>query len=1160
MNRKLRKTTIREIKHTFGRFFAIFAIIALGVGFFAGVRVTTPAMVHTVDVYFQENQLFDYRLVSTLGWEQEDVEDILKHDDVRYAEGAISVDAMCVYADQKDTKSADGVNSEYVFKFHSLTKDMNKLQVVKGRLPEAEDECVIDSAMGDKPALGETIELLEANEEDTLDLFKNKKLKVVGWVDSSYYINFERGTTSIGTGTINGFIYVPMSAFDSDIYTEIFVKLDQDYELYSRQYKDYMKERKDEWKDFAKAQADKRYKRLIDDAQKEIADAEQEFKDKKADGEKELADARTELDDGKKKLSDADAELLDARETLDDSKIKLGDASSKLVDAKSELDDGKEELDKAKKELDKALSELTKGKDELDDAKAELDKAKLEITAGETEIALGQATIDTAKAALDVSEEELVKQEEAFEAKEAEYKEQMKSLEPIWDSLPDDQKAALEQAKKQLDAGKKVLTESRAALEAGKAEIAENQKVLDKSKEQLEAGKEKYETGKAEYEKGKKKYEKGKAEYEKGKKKYEDGLKEYEKGKSEYEEGLSDYYDGKQKYEDGEKEYADGLKEYEDGVKEYEDGLKEYEDGVNEFNEKIADAENKIADAKQELADVEKPDTFVLERNTNIGYSCFENDSEIVAQVAKVFPVFFVLVAALVCITTMSRMVEEQRTQIGVLKALGYSERAVMSKYMFYSGSAAFMGCAIGYPIGIILFPGVIWHTYQLMYHALPMKYIFDWKLALASFTAAMLCSLGTTWMSCRYELGETAASLMRPKAPKAGKRVFLEYIPAVWNRLKFLHKISIRNLFRYKGRFFMMIIGIGGCTALLVAGFGIRDSVGDFAEVQYEEILIADASISIKDVEGDKIPEELSHLLKDSCKDSLLMYQASWDMLSGDYVKETTLISLNENKGLEKYMKLHTRDGVELGYPGPGEVFLCEALSDRYDAEVGDDIIFRNEDMKEIHVKVAGVFENHVFNYAFISKETMEEELGEPLDMNSAFVNFKDGEDIYKAQTALGKNENVTGVTLYEEFKERMSKMMSRLDYIVLVVICSAAGLAFVVLYNLTNINITERLREIATIKVLGFFRNETSAYVFRENFALTAFGVAFGLVLGIFFHKYIMSQIVVDMVAFKTTILPMTFVLSVVLTFVFTIIVNAVMGLKLEKINMAESLKSVE
>ncbi|SNU06732.1 putative ABC transport system permease protein [Lachnospiraceae bacterium] len=1172
MNKNLRKTTYREIKQTFGRFFAIFAIIALGVGFFSGVRITTPAMVHTVDVYFRDNQLFDYRLVSTLGWEEEDVEAIRKQQDVRYAEGSYSVDVICVFpennvnieSEEKETNDNNLMrnesNSEYVFKFHSLPEDINKLQIVKGRLPEAEDECVVDSAIDEKPEVGEEIEILDTNEEDTLDMFKKKRFKVVGWVDSSYYINFERGTTSIGTGTINGFLYVPKNAFDSDIYTEIFVKFDQDYVLYSKQYKDYMKEKKDEWESISEDQAEKRYERLIDDANQKIADGEQELKDKKADGEKELRDAKKELDDGKKKLKDADEELADARETLDDSKVKLGDASSKLVDAKAELDDGKKELDDAKSELEKAEKELNKGKAELDDAKSELEKAKEEIDKGKIEIAAGQTAIDTAKAALEASDKELTKQEEAFSKKEAEYKAQMEMVKPMWDSLPADQKTTLTLAGIELEAGKKLLTEARTQLEDGKSELKEKQEELDKAKKELESGKKKYLEGEEQYEKGKKEYDKGVSEYEKGKKKYEEGLAEYEKGKNEYENGLAEYYDGKRKYEDGEKEYEDGLKEYEDGVKEYEDGLKEYEDGVKEFDEKIADAEKKIEDAKADLADVESPDTFVLERNTNIGYACFENDSEIVAQVAKVFPVFFVLVAALVCITTMSRMVEEQRTQIGVLKALGYSEQSIMSKYMFYSGSAAFLGCLIGYPIGIILFPGVIWHTYQLMYHALPMNYVFDWKLALCAFAAAMICSLGTTWMSCRYELGETAASLMRPKAPKAGKRVLLEYVPVIWNRLKFLHKISIRNLFRYKRRFFMMIIGIGGCTALLIAGFGIRDSVGDFAEVQYGEILIADASISIKDVEGDKIPEELEEVLKDNCKDSLLMYQGSWDMLSGDYIKETTLISLNENEGLERYMRLHTKDGKELGYPGPGEVYLCEALSERYDAKIGDEVIFRNEDMKEVHVKVAGVFENHVYNYAFISKETMEKELGETLNMNAAFMNFPDGEDIYKAQAAIGKNENVTAVTLYEEFKERMSKMMSRLDYIVLVVICSAAGLAFVVLYNLTNINITERLREIATIKVLGFFRKETSAYVFRENFALTAIGAVFGLGLGILFHRYIMSQLIVDMVAFKTRILPATYIISTVLTFVFTIIVNAVMELKLEKINMAESLKSVE
>lgn len=1095
----LRKSTIREIRQTFGRFFAIFAIIALGVGFFSGVRITTPAMVHTVDVFLQESQFYDYRLLSTLGWEEKDVDEIRKLDDVRYAEGAYTADVLY------ENEAGD----EIVLKTHSLPENINGIELVKGHLPENDNECVVDAVMHDIPEIGTRIYVEDTNEKDTLDMIKLRELTVVGWVDSSYYINFERGTTSLGTGTLDGFVYVTKAFFDSSIYTDIFVRFDQDYEIYSKAYKYYMEDKTDKWDTYIELQAENRYDRLIAEAEDEIADGEKELADKQKEGQEELDDAKRELEDGERELNDAKSGLADARSTLNSSRSKLNDAKEKLEKAKSELDKGKKELDKSKKQIE----------------------------SGEKQIEKGQSQIDSARATVDENDKALAEKEAEFAKKEAEYNASMEQVTDMWDMLPEEQQTALTKAKTELDAGRDALKTAREQINSAKKEIETNQATLNSEKKKLAQGK--------------KEYKKGLEKYEKGKKEYEKGLKEYNKGKSEY--------------ADGQRQYNNGLAEYNEGLEEYNDGLAEYEDGVKEFDEKIADAKEEIADAKKELADIEKPDTYLLERNTNIGYACFENDSEIVAQVAKVFPIFFVLVAALVCITTMGRMVEEQRTQIGVLKALGYSEGAIMGKFMFYSGSAALLGCVIGYGSGIILFPKVIWTTYKLMYHALPIRYIFDWKLALFSVLAALICSIGTTWLTCRYELSETAAGLMRPKAPKAGKRVFLEYLPALWNHLKFLHKVSIRNIFRYKGRFFMMIVGIGGCTALLLTGFGIRDSIADFASMQYDEILTADASMTYKTVGKtvdikNILPASLAKRMEDVSDEYLLLHEASWDLLAGDRVKEISLVVPENADEIDKYMHFHTVDGEELEYPGSGEALICESLAKRYEIAVGDEVILRDSDMRQMHIKVTGVFENHVYNYVFISHETMESQLGEPVEYNSAYINFSEGADIYKQSAEIAKDDNVTSVTVYADVKERMAKMMSSLDYIVLVVIASAAGLAFIVLYNLTNINITERLREIATIKVLGFSRKETSSYVFRENIALTLFGVIFGLGLGVLLHRYVMKQIVVDMVNFRVQILPISFLYSVVLTFVFTFLVNAVMEAKIEKINMAESLKSVE
>lgn len=1140
----LRRTTIREIRQTFGRFFAIFAIIALGVGFFSGVRITTPAMVHTVDTFLQDKQFYDYRLISTLGWEEEDVEAFRERDDVRYAEGAYTVDVL--YTNE--------AGEELVAKTHSMPDNINGIDLVKGHLPENANECVADAVMSGLPDIGKHIYISETNEEDTLDMFKVKEFTVVGWVDSSYYINFERGTTSIGTGTVDGFIYVPKSSFDSDIYTEVFVRFDEDSEIYSKAYKSYMSDKKEDWENYGKLQADDRYERLIAEANDEIADGEAELIDKKKEGQDELDDAKKELDEGKAELNDAADKLADARSGLSTAKKTIDDNKDKLEEAKIKLQD-------AKKELDKGRKELAKGKKQLDQSKKQLD-------AGEAQIEEGQTKLDEANATVQANDAALVIQEQEFAAKEAAFSAQMEQVKDMWDVLPKDQQDALNQAKTELTAGKTELASARAQIDAAKKEIAVNQAALNVEKKKLSDGK--------------KEYSKGLTKYNDSVKKYEKGKKEYEKGLNEYKEGVKKLADGEKQYKNGMSDYLSGLSEYEDGLAEYEDGLAKYEDGVKEFDEKIADAEEEIADAKKELADIEKPDTYLLERNTNIGYACFENDSEIVAQVAKVFPVFFVLVAALVCITTMGRMVEEQRTQIGVFKALGYSEAAIMGKFMFYSGSAAVLGCIVGYGSGIIMFPKVIWTTYKLMYHALPIRYIFDWKLAVFSLAAALLCSIGTTWLTCRYELSETAAGLMRPKAPKTGKRVFLEYVPAVWNHLKFLHKVSIRNIFRYKGRFFMMIVGIGGCTALLLTGFGIKDSIADFASMQYDEILTADASMTYKSVDGDDnadggslkeaeadgsslkdaavLPESLADRLNEACKEYLLLHESSWDLLAGEHVKEISLVVPEEADKIDSYIHFHTTDGEQLEFPKEGEALICESLAKRYEVAVGDEVTLRDSDMREMHVKVTGIFENHVYNYVFLSHETLEAQLGSAVEYNSAYINFDEGKDIYKQSAEIAKDDNVTSVTLFADVKERMAKMMSSLDYIVLVVILSAAGLAFIVLYNLTNINITERIREIATIKVLGFFRGETSSYVFRENIALTLFGIIFGLGLGVLLHHYVMEQIVVDMVCFKEQIRPISFLYSVVLTFLFTILVNAFMEIKIDRINMAESLKSVE
>lgn len=864
----MKKTTLREIRQSLGRYLAIFAIVAMGVGFFAGLKITRQVMITSANAYLEEKQLYDFRLLSTLGFEDEDVQTLSSKEDIRFVEGAVAADIL--YFNQQ--------GNEDVIKAHSLLQNINGLEVVAGRLPQQATECVVDANLYDKSALGTKIVLSENNVEEDLDYFAYREYTIVGIAQSSAYIQFERGTTALGNGQVSGFMYLLPQGFCAEFYTEIYVKFNQDYPIYSKDYNDYIDEKEPLWKDYCKAQGERRYQAIVADAEAELANAKQTLAEEKADAKQTLADA-------KKELTDAEAELADAH-----------------------------------------------------------------------------------------------------------------------------------------------------------AELA--------------------------------------------------------------------------------------------------DGWAKYNDSYAEFEEKIAEAEQEIADAEADIANIEKPETYVLNRDTNIGYACFQNDSSIVEGLANVFPVFFFLVAALVCMTTMNRMVEEQRTQIGVLKALGYGEAAIMGKYLFYSGSAALAGCIAGYFLGIHLFPFVIWTAYGMMYQMGSIVYIFDGGTALLCLACALLCSMGTTWISCRHELKEAAADLMRPKAPRAGKRVFLEWLPFIWKRLKFLHKVSVRNIVRYKRRFFMMVIGISGCTALLVTGFGIRDSVVDIADQQFQEIQTYQFGITLKNGikdANDPSLTEFTEILDTYGGSFLPVLETTMDLQTPENLKSIHLIIVENPAQIGEYIDLHTPDKTAISYPKAGEAVICEKLAKRYRIQIGDTIHLFEENGKEVQAVVSGICENYIYNYIYLNAETYQTALGTFLYKN-VYANITKDADIHAIGAAIMKANNITAVSINADMLVRFSSMMSSMNYIVFVVIACAAALAFIVLYNLNNINITERIREIATIKVLGFYRNETAAYVFRENTALTAIGCAVGLLLGKLLHIYVMHKVDIDLMSFDVHVKAVSYLLSILLTFAFT------------------------
>ena len=1066
MKSMMKRNTFREIKKSFGRYFAILAIVALGVAFFSGLKITQSVMVHSADVYLKDLQFYDYRLVSTLGFTEENVEALAEKEDVRAAEGAISAEVLY----------KDAGENERVIKMHSITEKVNKLKLVAGEMPQSADECVVDSALFSEDAIGSKLVLSENNTTDDLDKFAYKEYTITGLVQSPCYIQFERGNTSIGNGRISGFAYILKDGFAVDYDTEIYIKFDEDYDIYSDEYDSYMDAKEADWEAYTKEQADIRYEKIVKDAQDELDEKKEELEEKRAEAEAELESAKQQLTDGE-----------------------------------TEISDGKNQIASAKTELSAKASELQSGKDALSSKAAELESASQQISG----------------------------QESALAAKKAEYEQGLNAYLAAKQQVTD-QRNSLEAAKAQLTENTPGYEEMLAQIEAGLTEVAGAEAELNAKNAELEAAAGQLSSAESQLAAAKQQIEDGKNALAAAEAELTDGEKQLAAAKEQIEEK-------EDQLEAAETELADGLLQY--------------QENQSEFDEQMQDADDQIADAQSKIDEIEKPETYVLDRNTNVGYVCLKNDSGVVKGIANVFPVFFFLVAALICMTTMNRMVEEQRTQIGVLKALGFSEGKIMGKYLFYSGSAAISGTLIGYVLGIHFFPLVIITAYGIVYKMGGIYYVSDLPLALVSLTVAVFCSVGTTWLSCHKELKEVAADLMRPKAPKAGKRVFLEHVPFIWKRLKFLQKVSVRNIVRYKKRFFMMVIGISGCTALLVMGFGVRDSVVAVADQQYEEIQLYDIGVTLKagKMPGEADLKSLDSALEKENAAGMYAMEKTIDLVTDKGTKSIHMVAVENPDEVGDFISLHTKKQEPIAYPKEGEAVLSKKVAETYAVKKGDTILLRDSDNNEMHLKVTGICENHIYNYVYIAPESYEKQIGDVVFKN-VYVRLPDASDIHEVSAVLMKADGVTAVTVNSDMLSRISQMMSCMNYIVIIIIICAGALAFIVLYNLNNINITERVREIATIKVLGFYPKETASYVFRENMVLTAIGCGLGLILGKWFHRFVMGEIQIDMVSFNVQINAVSYLFSVLLTMGFAWIVNCMMTGKLERINMAESLKSID
>ena len=970
-------------------------------------------------------------------------------------------------------------------------------------------------------------------------------------------------------------------------YDDAVIRVDAQLADAKRELDDARAELDDGWADWNHGWADLRQQEA--DARKEISDGEKELEDalgKLLDGEAEyaagartLSDGKAEYQDGLTEYQNGRADYMAGRDKYEDGLVEYQDGLAEYEDGKAELEQGKKELDDAREQLEYAADRLwasqqayNEGMAQYDSQKAQFDAQVGALTAGINSAMGSSMTSDQLLAGLEAGDPiltgavdaalaaggvggtsaDLVSGKSQLSGALAQLSSSANSLSFGWDDYYEGYAAYL-QAKKEYEKGVRELENGWAQLEDARVELADAKKELDDGWEALDQAWAQLEHARMELEDGQRELDDARAELDDGWTDYEEGRAELADARqtltTETAKGVGALSDGEAKLKDGEADYADGLRKY--------------EEGRGEADGELADARKALADARQEIADLDKGEWYLLGRNTNIGFVSYQQDAERMGKLAAVFPMIFFLVAALVCLTTMTRMVEEQRVQIGLLKALGYSKAAIAKKYVGYGLLASLSGGVAGLVVGCTLIPWIIITAWRIMYSVpglvIPIYPGISLFCLLGGVASTAVAVLAATLAALRA----TPASLMRPRAPKAGKRVLLERIRPLWRRLSFSQKVTVRNLFRYKKRFWMTVIGIGGCTALIVTGFGLRDSILSIMDLQYDEIYAYNATVGLDSKITPQQLDEVTQLLADMdpVSDFLPCRQAAVDFGGAERTVSGNLVTVPDDDTLSRFVHLrHRLDHTPVELPEDGLV-LTEKLAELLNVKVGDLVVLDGDD-RRVTATVAAITEQYIWHYAYLTDGYYEQLYGHPPEDNEVLLSYEDSTQQASdaVSSALVQLDGVTSVNRVEDTRSAFASSLESVDYAVVVVIISAAALAFVVLYNLTNINITERMRELATLKVLGFYERELDSYVFRESIWLTMFGVAMGLAMGKLLHQWLVLTVEIDMLMFGRSALPVSYGYAVILTFLFSLLVNQTAKHKLRKIDMVESLKTVE
>lgn len=1073
------KDIFREIKISLGRFLSILCIVAIGVAFFAGIKASAPDMKNSADTYFDKYNVQDIQVYSTIGLTKKDVAAIKKIKGVKSVQPSFSMDTL---------SQIDSTQMVIKVISYGIDQKMNKIRVVEGRMPERENECLVEASSATNKLygtfhIGDTIKLQSGTDEALSKSLKHTKYKIVGTCYNPNYLSYEKGSSNIGSGTVNSFIYIQNTNVLKDYYTEVdvCVKGVKDLNCYSDEYFDVVDPVLKKIKKISNKQIDAR----IQSYQSELDEKKQEATDKFKDAENQFNNAQNKIDSGLSEIQSNELKLQNSKDQINQGWNEYY-ANLQLLDNIPTLQNAIAQIEESEKKLPELLSQKEQVENGLQQINAEGDL--------NTKRTLIQNAIDFIDIAL-------------------------KKLE----NYPDSSDA--ETIRIKLNEKKELLQGQLSLIDQAIAKKAELEAILP----QIQSGIEQIQAGVAK--------------------------------KAELQSQLNQLLNAKNELNNAYVSLINGQAQYEDGVSKIEDAKNELNKSIEqltlskaEFNIQKHDALRELSDAQLEIDKMEGK-WIVLDRNSHYSYRDYGACADRMDGIAKVFPVFFFLVAALVCMTTMTRMVDEQRNEMGTLKALGYSKLQIASKYIIYALIASILGSILGCSLGMYLFPTVIFNAWNTLYNIDQIKFLFQPGLILLASGSVTGITLLATLYSIYSELIEMPSQLMRPKAAKAGKKILLERITFIWKRLSFLQKVTARNIFRYKKRFFMTIIGIAGCSALLVAGFGINDSISDIVNQQYNVIYHYDATVSAKTSE---ITSQIKSLkgVKDVYEEDHL---AVTTKIENKDISTTVHIISNDKKFKDFCTLFNGNKEFDLD---DSSVLISQKMATKLNKKAGDTIKIKDANNKVIKAKIKGVFTNYVGHHIYAS-----ESLYKSWNTNAKTTHIyliKSKKTTKKFERNLGNKimniDGVQSVTFYSSLQKNFKDMIKSISYIVVVLVISAACLAFVVLYNLSNVNISERKREIATIKVLGFTRKEVDAYINRETILLTILGSLIGLGIGIGLHHLIMNLAEMDDIMFGRTINSISYVISFVMTIGFNAIINLCMHKKLNNIQMVESLKAVE